>query len=192
MTERTAQRPRTVHTPDAVLLARLAHGEVGALGELYDRHQHAVRRFIARATSNAEDVDDLVHGVFLTAAKSATRYDGRDDCRPWLMGIAVRLLQQRRRAASRFLVIVAALGALLPGSFDLRHRLAAKTDLERALSQLSEPKRVALLLTEVEGLSCPEVAELLGVPVGTVWTRLHAARRELRQMLGPSAEGEEP
>lgn len=180
--------PRTAKTPDPVLLARLAAGEVGALGELYDRHQAALRRFLARATGDAADVDDLVHGAFLTAAKSAPRYDGRDDCRPWLMGIAVRLLQQRRRASSRFLAVVAALGVVRPRPVDARQGLAARSDLERALSRLSEAKRVALLLTEVEGLSCPEVAELLGVPVGTVWTRLHAARREMRALLGANEE----
>jgi RNA polymerase sigma-70 factor (ECF subfamily) len=48
---------------------------------------------------------------------------------------------------------------------------------------LSQPKRVTLLLAEVEGLSCPEIAAALDIPVGTVWTRLHKARRELRQLL---------
>jgi RNA polymerase sigma-70 factor (ECF subfamily) len=106
------------------------------------------------------------------------------------MGIAVRLLQQRSRAASRFLAVASALRVVRPGADDSRARLAAKSDLERALLRLSEPKRVALLLTEVEGFSGPEVAELLGVPVGTVWTRLHAARKELRELLGAdSSEG---
>lgn len=184
---RVAQR--APGTADPVLLERLARGEVGALGELYDRHQFALRRFLTRATGSASDGDDLVHATFLNAARSAARYDGREDCRPWLMGIAVRLLQQRRRAASRWFAVIAALGVVRAGSIDSRQRLAARTDLERALSRLSEAKRVALLLTEVEGLSCPEVAELLGVPVGTVWTRLHAARRDLREWLGREPGG---
>ena len=108
------------------------------------------------------------------------------------MGIAVRLLQQRRRASTRLLVIVAALRNTRPTAHDARPQLAARSDLARALGRLSEPKRVALLLTEVEGLSCPEVAELLGVPVGTVWTRLHAARRELRELLGGNPGGQQP
>jgi len=63
-------------------MTRLAGGESGALGELYDRYHEPVRRFIARATSDAEDVDDLVHATFLAAATSAARYDGRDCSRP--------------------------------------------------------------------------------------------------------------
>lgn len=191
MSEGAAQRAARP-SADPVLLARLSQGEVGALGELYDRHQHAVRRFVSRATGDAEDVDDLVHKTFLTAAKCAARFDGRDDCRPWLMGIAVRLLQQRRRASTRLLVIVAALRNTRPTAHDARPQLVVRSDLARALGRLSEPKRVALLLTEVEGLSCPEVAELLGVPVGTVWTRLHAARRELRELLGANPGGQQP
>jgi RNA polymerase sigma-70 factor (ECF subfamily) len=194
MTARARQRPGPARPkpqwPDATLLARLAQGEIGALGDLYDRHQAPVRRFIARATGDAADAPDLVHATFLAAAGSAGRYDGRESCRPWLMGIAVRLLQQRSRAASRFLAVASALRVVRPGADDSRARLAAKSDLERALLRLSEPKRVALLLTEVEGFSGPEVAELLGVPVGTVWTRLHAARKELRELLGAdSSEG---
>jgi RNA polymerase sigma-70 factor (ECF subfamily) len=56
-----------------------------------------------------------------------------------------------------------------------------------ALTRISEAKRITLLMAEVEGLSCAEIAAALGVPIGTVWTRLHAARRELRRAL---VEGE--
>jgi RNA polymerase sigma-70 factor (ECF subfamily) len=62
--------------------------------------------------------------------------------------------------------------------------LQARVDVEQVLSGISEAKRVALLLAEVEGLTCAEIAATLDVPIGTVWTRLHAARRELRRALG--------
>ncbi|MGC4092760.1 MAG: RNA polymerase sigma factor [Polyangiaceae bacterium] len=170
-------------TPDALLLARLAQGDIGALGELYDRHQQPLRRFLSRATCGHADVDDLVHATFLIAAESAARYDGRSACRPWLIGIAVRLVRRRRRSLYGFLSMLTSLGATRASSADPRASLHERTDVERALERLSEPKRVTLLLAEVEGLSCPEIAELLAIPVGTVWTRLHAARRELRAWL---------
>jgi Sigma-70 region 2 len=72
---------------DPDIMRRLASGETGALGELYDRYQQRVRRFVALATSDAEDVDDLAKATFLAAGKSAGRYDGRDSCRPWLFGM---------------------------------------------------------------------------------------------------------
>lgn len=168
---------------DPELLRRLASGEISALGTLYDRHQAAVRGFVAQMSRDAHDVDDLVHTTFLTAAKSAARYDGRPDCRPWLLGIAVHLLRRRRHAFGRWLRVLPALRLARSTTEDARSALSTKTDVHRALQGLSEPKRMAILLTEVEGLSCQEVADLLGIPIGTVWTRLHAARRELREAL---------
>jgi RNA polymerase sigma-70 factor (ECF subfamily) len=175
-------------TPDPDILRQLARGEIGALGELYDRYRGPVRSFLARATCDAEDVDDLVHSTFLAAAKSAGRYDGRPSCRPWLVGIAAHLLRRRRQSFGRFLAVVSSLRGVRAKASDPRPALQARADIDRALVRISEAKRVTLLMAEVEGLSCAEIATALGVPIGTVWTRLHAARRELRRAL---AEGEE-
>jgi RNA polymerase sigma-70 factor (ECF subfamily) len=169
---------------DAELLQRLAEGQLGALGALYDRYHAPLRRFLARATADAHDVDDLVHATFLTAAECAARYDGRATCRPWLIGIGAQLLRRRRRAVGRFVAVLTSVKTMLQATSDPRHALQARTDVERALARLSEPKRVTLLLAEVEGLSCEEIAQALEIPIGTVWTRLHAARRELRHALG--------
>ena len=175
--------PGAAGATDAALMSRIARGDGGALGELYDRHQAGLRRFIARATSDAGDVDDLMHATFLAAAKIAARYDGRESCRPWLVGIAAQHIRRRRRALGRFIAVVTSLGSTRAGASDPRSSLDARPDLERALRRLSEPKRVAFLMAELEGLSCPEIAAALDIPIGTVWTRLHAARRELRQAL---------
>jgi RNA polymerase sigma-70 factor (ECF subfamily) len=176
-------------TSDIELMQQLAEGQLGALGELYDRYQAPLRRFLARATGDAHDVDDLVHAAFLAAAKSADRYDGRASCRPWLIGIAAQLLRRRRQTFSRLVGVLSSLQRTQHVSHDPRLALQARTDVERALARLSEPKRVTLLMAEVEGLSCAEIAQILAVPIGTVWTRLHAARRELRQALDEPARG---
>jgi len=188
----TLRRPQSGHpapdaaeSPDAGIMTRLAHGESGALGELYDRHQAPVRRFIARATSDAGDVDDLVHATFLAAAKSAARYDGRESCRPWLIGIAAQHIRRRHRAFGRLAAVLTSFRNARASVVDPRPSLDARPDIERALRLLSEPKRVTFLMAELEGLSCPEIAQALGIPIGTVWTRLHAARRELRRALTP-------
>jgi RNA polymerase sigma-70 factor (ECF subfamily) len=164
-------------------MSRLAAGETGALGELYDRYHEPIRRFIARATFDAEDVDDLVHAAFLTAAKTAARYDGRPCCRPWLIGIAVQFVRRRHQAAGRFFAAIGALAGTRAPALDPRPALHARGDIERALRLISEPKRLTLLMAEVEEMTCPEIAAALQIPIGTVWTRLHAARQELRRAL---------
>jgi RNA polymerase sigma-70 factor (ECF subfamily) len=174
--------------PDPDVLRRLAAGDIGALGELYDRHHEAIRRFVARATCDAEDVDDLVHATFLEAARSAGRYDGRASSRPWLVGIAAQLLRRRRRSFGQLLKVLSSLRGVRAGWADPRPALHARGDVERALARLTEVKRLTLLMAEVEGLSCAEIAAAMQVPVGTVWTRLHAARRELRAALDGGAE----
>ncbi len=179
---------------DPELMVRLASGEIGALGELYDRYHEPLRRFLGCATGGAEDVDDLVHQTFLAAAKSAQRYDGRPSCRPWLMGIAAQHLRRRRQALARLFAVLGSLRLGRTSSIDPRPTLHAWTDVERALAAISEPKRIAFLMAEVEGCTCAEIADALRIPIGTVWTRLHAARRELRQALGgpdPHAEAGE-
>jgi RNA polymerase sigma-70 factor (ECF subfamily) len=187
---RSQSEPRAFpQASDPDILLRLANGETSALGELYDRHNEPVRRFLARATSDAADVDDLLHATFLEAAKSAERYDGRPSCRPWLLGIAARLLRHRGQVFGRLMAVLSSLGHARASSADPRPSLQARIDVERALIRLTEAKRITFLMAEVEGLSCAEIAAALGIPIGTVWTRLHAANRELRRAL---EEGDEP
>lgn len=177
----------SVDLTDAEALRRLAEGETSALAPIYDRHHVALRRFVAHATNDAHDVDDMLHATFLTAAKAAPSFDGRESCRPWLFGIAVRLLQRRKRTLARW---GRALRELAVRQEDVQvdpHReLAARDELNSlaiALARLSEAKRVALCLAEIEGLSSDEIARVLRIPVGTVWTRLHHGRRELRELM---------
>jgi RNA polymerase sigma-70 factor (ECF subfamily) len=166
----------------------LARGQLDALGELYDRYQAPLRSFLTRATRDAHDVDDLLHATFLAAAKSAERYDGRPSCRPWLVGIAAQHLRRRRQTFQRFVAVLASLKDTRQLASDPRPALQARSEVERALAELSEPKRITVLMAEVEGLSCAEIAEALEIPIGTVWTRLHAARRELRRSMDLDGE----
>jgi RNA polymerase sigma factor (sigma-70 family) len=175
-------------TPDPEIMRRLAAGDSSALGELYDRHSHSIRRFLAQVTANAEDVDDLTHAAFLAAADIAGRYDGRPSCRPWLIGIAAQMLRRRKRRFARFRALLSSFGGSPPASVDPARGFQERTDIGRALLAISEAKRVTFLMAEVEGLTCPEIAAALKIPIGTVWTRLHAARRELRLAL-ESSEG---
>jgi RNA polymerase sigma-70 factor (ECF subfamily) len=186
MKPRTAAAPGIPAFDDADVVARLGRGDLGALGELYDRHHRAVRAFLARATSNASDVDDLVQNTFLSASAIAGRYDGRASCRPWLIGIAAKLVQRRRRSLAQILRFVTRFAAERPCVRDPRPQIEARDGLHRVaeiLERMDVAKRVVVLMAEVEGLTCQEIADALGIQVGTVWGRLHAARRDLRAAL---------
>lgn len=172
---------------DAAALSALSQGHISALGILYDRYQAAVCSFVRRATNDASDVEDVVHATFMTAARAAANFDGRQSCRPWLVGIAARLLYRRQRGLSRWARALRELTLHEGARYTDPHRaLNARDEVQRlsaALERLSEPKRVVLLLAENEALSSEEIAAALHIPVGTVWTRLHHARRDLRRML---------
>ena len=172
---------------DAAAVEALSQGQIGALGFLYDRYSAAVYEFVRRATSDENDIDDLVQATFLSAAKAASTHDGRQACRPWLVGIAARILYRRRRGLSRWARALRELTYRDADEYADPHReLSARDEVSRlsaALAKLSEPKRVVLLLAEAEQQSCEEIAQALQIPVGTVWTRLHHARRDLRKLL---------
>jgi RNA polymerase sigma-70 factor (ECF subfamily) len=173
---------------DGVLLARVQNGELSALGVLYDRHYAAVLRFARCMLHEKTEAEDVVQEVFLTAARVASSFDGRPSSRAWLVGIAARLVLNRSRRRARLLRCVQRLGQHtdepqpeLPVETLLQRELRA--ELTRALDKLTPQKRVVIVLAEVEGLTGPEIAETLGIPVGTVWTRLHHARHALRAQL---------
>lgn len=164
-------------SPDALALARVAAGDVAALGEVFDRHHRSLVRFATRLVG-PRDAEDIVQTTFVRAAKAAASFDpSAASARPWLTGIASRVVLEGRRTFARFGRVLHALGFS-----DQSHAPegGARTDIQRALARLSDAKRVVLLLAEVEEYTCEEIAVLLDLPVGTVWTRLHHARKELR------------
>ena len=183
--------PAKPEVSDAAALHALSQGQIDALGIIYDRYQSHVSSFVCRATHDASDVEDIVHATFMTAARAAGNFDGRTSCRPWLVGIAARLIHRRKRGLLRLARALRELTVHQGDRFTDPHReLTARDDIKRlskALEMLTEPKRVVLLLAESSGLSCDDIAEALQIPVGTVWTRLHHARRDLRRLL--SSEG---
>jgi len=171
---------------DTRLLALIADGELAALGTLYDRHREAVRRFAARALAHHDDTEDIVQVTFLTASRIAARYDGRPDARPWLIGIAARLIQQRSQRLARIGRYLTRFAITRERAIDPMRTVEARSSLDelgRALARLPAAKRVVVVMAEVEGLSCAEIALQLDIPIGTVWTRLHHARKELHAVL---------
>jgi len=173
---------------DATLITRsLAAPE--CFGVLFDRHAPAIHRYIARRLG-PDAADDLVADTFLVAFRGRGRYDRTyADARPWLYGIATRLIGRYRRSEVRFFRAIAATGidpAAEPIADQVTDRIAAQAasrQLAAALARLSQAQRDVLLLV-ASGLGYQETALALRVPTGTVSSRLLRARRKVREALG--------
>jgi RNA polymerase sigma factor (sigma-70 family) len=176
---------------DAVLISdSLAKPE--RFASIFDRHAPAIHRYAARRLG-PDAADDLVAETFLLAFARRAGYDTRyADARPWLFGIATHLIARQRRAEVRFFRAIARTGLdpaatwAEPVADQVTDRVAAQSarrDLAAALAGLAAADRDALLLV-ASGLSYAQVARALGVPVGTVSSRLVRARRKVRRALG--------
>jgi RNA polymerase sigma-70 factor (ECF subfamily) len=176
---------------DDDLVARVAAGDDTALRELFGRHAPwlAVR---LRAVLPADDVEDVLQETFLAAWRGARGYRPQGACGGWLWGIARRqaaLLLRRRGASKPAEQAGAALLAGLParpGGSDPAEIAPARADLEVAVAALGpdgSPEREVWRLMYEQDRPVAEVAELLGVPPGTVKSRAHRARRLLRAAL---------
>jgi RNA polymerase sigma factor (sigma-70 family) len=160
--------------------------DAGRFGEVFDRHAPAILRFLDRRTG-PDDAGDLLGEVFLAAFEARGRYDrGRPSALPWLYGIAANRLgtHHRNRAAERRAL------ARLPDRGDPGDHADAVTAavdaqvalraLADVLGRLPDVERDALRLYAWEGLTYREVGEVLGVPTGTVRSRLGRVRRRVR------------
>ncbi|MGW4060394.1 RNA polymerase sigma factor [Amycolatopsis sp. NPDC004747] len=172
-----------------VITASLAHPE--RFAAVFDRHAPHIHRYLARRLGG-QVAEDLMGETFLIAFGGRARYDPAfPSARPWLYGIATNLVGQRRREEAREYRLRATLG---PPAEQASHadrvaeRVTAQAMNERlaaALAGLARGDRDVLLLIAWEGLSYEEVAAALGIPVGTVRSRLNRARRKVRAALAP-------
>ena len=174
---------------DAALIERSWH-EPEAFAALYDRHAAPIYRFAGRRLGD-QMADDVVAETFLAAFRRRKRYDLlRADARPWLYGIAANVIGKHRRAEVRMLRAFSRTGAdpVAAGHADLVDSrvcaAAVQRDLAAALAGLSAGDRDVLLLIAWADLSYEETAAALGIPVGTVRSRLNRARRKVREALG--------
>jgi RNA polymerase sigma-70 factor, ECF subfamily len=163
---------------DDELIANLAVGDDTALRELFTRHAPWLATRL-RAVLPPSDVEDVLQETFLAVWKNARTYRPQGQAGSWLWVIARRqaaLLLRRRGPAVAPLVDVA--------DEDPAEAALARADLDAAASTLQSPEREVWRLMYVEDRPIAEVAELTGVPPGTVKSRAHRARRLLRAALG--------
>ena len=164
---------------DAAVMSSIAHGDVGALATLYDRYAAQLTRFVRRVVGD-QDAADIVHTTFLRVVALAGNYDNSaPSARGWLFAIVLRVIKEHRRSVKRW--ATALLGVAAQPVKQVVVIPEARHDLDHCLLRLTPAKRTVILLAELEEFTCPEIAAMLQIPVGTVWTRLHHARRELRE-----------
>lgn len=170
----------------AVIAASIADAD--AFGALFDRHAREIHRFLARRLG--EFADDVLGEVFVIAFQRRASYRAEmADARPWLYGIAANLARRHHRAeATRYRALARVpLAVVVPDSsasaIAAADGAAVRPRLAQALATLKPADREVLLLLAWGQLGQAEVAAALNIPVGTVRSRLHRARQQLRPVL---------
>jgi RNA polymerase sigma-70 factor (ECF subfamily) len=150
-----------------------------ALEQLYASEVRYVYAFLHRLGGRGCDLEDLVHDVFVTAVRRFGDYDPSRPARPWLLGIAFRVMSDWRRKPRPATEELPELRFEGPGGEERVQQREARDLLTEALSGLSEERRAALVMYELEKLSVAEISEAMGCPLATTYTRLRTARDEL-------------
>ena len=170
---------------DRAVVARVAAGDRRALAELYAQYQRPLFQYLLQLTPDHSTAEELLQDTFLAAWKSARQFEGRSSVLTWLVGIARRQAHNvLRRAALPRAGEDALLDLPAPDPPPEAAALASadRRQLAAALERLSPLHREVLVLTFVHGLSYAEIAGVLGVPIGTVKSRLSNAKQALRAL----------
>jgi RNA polymerase sigma factor (sigma-70 family) len=177
---------RAAPAADCELIAKIASGDLSSLGVLFDRYAVEVRRFVGRLGMEAADLDDLTQATFLVVMDVAASFQGDGLARSWLFGIAANLVRRHRRSLARMAARLSAWtrerdmheNSVPPDAlFEARDQLAVAA---HALACLSPKKREVFVMVVLEGIAAEDAGRALRIPVNTVFTRLHHARREIR------------
>jgi RNA polymerase sigma-70 factor (ECF subfamily) len=149
---------------------------------LYDEHAAFVWRSLARLGIPEADREDLLQEVFVVVHRTRNEYRGEGKVTTWLYGITLRIASRHRRwRRVREEVPETSLVARAPETPEGAASTRQRADLvTRLIDQLPDDKRSVFILFELQGLSCQEIADTLAVPVGTVYSRLHAARAHFK------------
>jgi len=175
--------------PDAELLERVALGDTGAFESLFRRYRPRLRRYLGLRTRHAELLDEMVNDTMLVVWRRAGSFNLRSRASTWIIGIALRigLKASHVRSVPDELASEATADA---GDVSERHvaQIELRARLSDALRSLSPEQRVVIDLAYFKGLSCREIAQVVGCPVDTVKTRMFHARRRLKVLLAHLAE----
>ncbi|PYM86750.1 MAG: RNA polymerase subunit sigma-24 [Candidatus Rokuibacteriota bacterium] len=169
-------------------LRRLRAGEVRAFEELVIAHQHRVFGVALRMLGGAAEAEEVAQEVFLRAHRALAGFRGEAKLSTWLYGIAARLCLNRLAWGGRRMVCDGEemLARIPSGEADPAtslERSELSTALHQAIAELPDDRRVIVVLRDLEGLSYAEIARALELEPGTVRSRLHRARMDLKDKL---------
>lgn len=184
------QRGTRVRQGDHDLAERAGRGDRAAFHTIVDLYAHDLFRLARSLSPTADDADDIVQETLIAAFRGLAKFDGRSSLKTWLSRIAMKRAakawhKNRRSRMSVSLDAAADATGLEPrlatGSAD--GRVDQRLDLMEMLPTLTPEYREVVVLREVQGMSYAEIASTLGLPQGTVESRLHRGRCELREKL---------
>jgi len=189
---RVARRPSSLPT-DEELIALFRDGDPSAFEELVKRHEQRIYNLCLRMLGKPEDARDATQETFLAALRRLSGFRGDSRFSTWLHRVAVNscydTLRRRQRRPEEALPDEPG-----PAPGDLAESAAEAVDVRQALLRIPEDFRTVLILHDVQDVGYEEIAEILGVPVGTVKSRLHRGRVAMGQLLqgthGPSQPSE--
>lgn len=178
--------------PDGDLVPAAAAGDVDAFEALVRRYQARIISFARTLTGNTADAEDVAQEVFVRAHRALGRFRGDSLFRSWLYTIAVNATRSHLTARTRRQRVWEDSGADDAHAFDLADvaadpetSLGRREAIERALAGLPEDLRTAVTLRDVHGLEYREIADAVGIPMGTVESRIFRGRQRLRKALEP-------
>jgi len=198
----TSQRPVIVNAPtDQTLIDQCLAGRRDAFGQLVERYQHRLFHGLLHALGSAEDAQDVAQEAFINAFTKLASFKGEAAFYSWLFRIALNAAVSAKRKNRRMTVSLEArrdASGLEPMDDDpsnepshAMHVSERQRLVRQALSELSDEFRTALVLKEMNGMSYEEIAAVVDVPLGTVRSRIHRARLELRAKLNILLRAEE-
>ena len=185
------------------LIQRAKQGDVDAFARLAAQYKDRIRNYVARLCGDPPEAEDLTQEVFVRAFVAMRRFRGVAAFQTWLYKIATNIaldaLRRRRRAGPAALSLDAPIETeespvqreLADSSQDPHQTVATRElqhEVQQAITELSDKLRVVIVLFDIQGLTYEEIADVLGVPLGTVKSRLFNARMALRQRLKPYVE----
>lgn len=185
--------------PDVTLVRAVAEGDDQAFEALVRRHERRLFNFLRAATRSDSEAEELTQDTFVRAYRSLGGFRGQSSFKTWLYTIATNLVRThlKRRARWGWLKGPARRTDMHENEPDrepvspeetAEASLVRRDAIDRALSTLDPDLRLVVTLRDVEGLDYREIAASLGVPLGTVESRLFRARQRLRPLLAPLLE----